>query len=107
MSTDLPGYRPKLAVVARLYLQYRYANLIQTLQMTEALGKLTPTTLFADRNRRDYRSGRQTFPSVLNELGVAENMQFVHFHNPLYFVAGTENIRKAFFVKRALSHLHS
>lgn len=100
-------HQMRLAVVARLYLQYRQANLIQTLQMSEALGELTPTTLITDKSRNDYFPGRQSFPEVLSELGIAQTMRFVHFYNPLYFIAGSEALRKKYLVNRSLRFLKS
>jgi len=93
----------KLAVIARLHLQLRYANLIQTLQMMEAFQKNSDAVLISDRAREDYYPGRKRFCEILEEFGIKDNIELVHLNNYFNFIPLCEVIRKDYFSRKALN----
>ena len=84
-----------------MYLQLPQANVIQTLQMAEAFSESIDTTLLANRTRQDYRSQAKSIAEIMADLGFQQNFKFVHFHNLLYFVPGSEQLRIKYLLKRA------
>lgn len=95
----------KLAVLSRMYLQLQQANVIQTMQMVEAFSGIIPTTLIANKTRHDYKRDAKSPQEILESFGISPAIEFIHYHNPFYFLPGAEEMRRGYLQRLGLAYL--